>query len=149
MGKHYKTAKQLGITEGERSVLLLAKAWLAKALPDTHCPIEGNGKFEFYMGRTLGDVYEPEPDCRSEGCIWGLCHILAVVNKIDAFETSPYGKNHTNSVANYGVSEALTLLFFPHYGDSRVTYGTIEPATAARWVESWLETGQHDYTTLI
>lgn len=146
----YKTAAELGIKEGEHAVLLMAKDWLAKNdQTREYRPIEGNGKFSFFMGRTIDHDYKPEPDCRSQGCIWGLCHVLAAVHEVNAFRTSPYGKNHTYDVSQYGVSVPLDTLFFPHRHNKDISYSGVTPRMAADWIEHWMTTGKFNFEALI
>lgn len=150
----YRTAAELEITEAEKRVLLLAQKWLAKALPARLYPIPADGLFEFFMGitrrPTVGQHVKGLGECGSQGCIWGLCHVIAKARKINAFVEDPAGLNHV-AVASHGVSEALDNLFFPHRSNSELwpvgSYSTVTPLIAAAAVQHFLKTGEVRFRT--
>jgi hypothetical protein len=78
--------------------------------------------------------------CGTEGCIWGLSHVIAKAEGISAFKHDPSGLNQV-SVEDYGVSSALDRLFFPHRFDSTFSYARVTSRMAVRAIESFMKTG--------
>lgn len=147
----YRTAAELGITEPERAVLVKARNWLRTARTHLTCPVPNDGRFLFNMGVTRHNMPGGE-ECGSEGCIWGLCYVIAKAEKVAAFTHDPKGLNNA-SPHTYGVSEALEVLFFPHrnarvtgHGGNYGSYGYVTTVMAAKAVDHFLKTGEVRFT---
>lgn len=149
----YKTAKELGIKEGEKRALLNFAKFLAKENPIQPVRIPGDGMFRFNMnsvvvadskheeyitlkykkGETRNDLYE---HCGTAGCIWGGAHLLAINSKQGK---SPFGRGKW---VPYTKSYRLDSLFYP-YDVSNWRY--ITPQVASKTTIHFLKTGEVDF----
>ncbi len=140
-----KTAKALGITPEERKYLIKAERTLSTMRREQKVAIRGDGKFAFDMAvinRPLNGWFSDGNgpgkvsgtyECGTAGCIAGLMHIMASIDK-----KTLWGKSRIDSGK---MSHPLLRLFFP--GDVRHT--EVTPKMAAKVIRRFLDTGEVYY----
>lgn len=141
MTKKYLTARQLGISASERKYLIRAADILINMSHAQEVKIPKDGMYKFDMSREQYFYKE----CGTDGCILGLCVLLANTDK---------SRFYPKGINNFDYTDSLSRLFYPsdeHLSPSLRnpngnSYQNITPKIAARAAYGYLKTKKIKFT---